>query len=105
MNFLKINPFQLSNALGVYKNQKINGQKVQRVQHAKDTRQKDQIQLSEKAQDFKTILKTVRESQDIRSDKVESIKERMQSGEYKVSSSDIAEKMLKDILLFKRCEG
>lgn len=55
---------------------------------------KDQVALSETAKDFQNIYKMLAEVPDIRQDKVQAIKEQMQSGTYDVNAKEVAEKLV-----------
>ena len=56
---------------------------------------KDEVELSSEAKDFATIKNMLANSPEIRQDKVEDIKTRMDNGEYNVSSYEVASKILK----------
>lgn len=56
--------------------------------------QKDSIEISSFGRDLQVARKAVSEADDIRYDKVNEIKQRMQSGTYDVSSREVAEKMV-----------
>ncbi|MGE5472837.1 MAG: flagellar biosynthesis anti-sigma factor FlgM [Ignavibacteriales bacterium] len=59
---------------------------------------KDAVSISSEGKDFQTALKAVRETPDIRTDRIEEIKQKMQGDKYEVSSSDIADKIVDSIL-------
>ena len=67
----------------------------------KESNKKDQLSLSKDAQAFQAGVKAVKDSHDVRMAKVEEIKALMESGRYKVSSYDIASKIIDDILFNK----
>jgi negative regulator of flagellin synthesis FlgM len=56
--------------------------------------QKEILTLSAHAQDFKAVYEVLSKVPDIREDKVADIMNRMNRGEYNVSSKDLAAKML-----------
>lgn len=56
---------------------------------------KDEVEFSTEAKDFATIKNMLANSPEIRQDKVEEIKTRMDNGEYNVSSYEVASKILK----------
>mgnify|MGYP001609598257 CR=1 FL=1 len=58
----------------------------------------EQIVLSSKAKDIQRAQEAVRAAPDIRTDKVNRIKQELSDGTYKVNTRDVAEKMLKNIL-------
>ena len=55
---------------------------------------KDMVAISEKAKDFQTVRKALRNVPDAREDKVNTIKSRLASSQYNVTSSDIAAKLV-----------
>lgn len=61
------------------------------------TGKKDVISISEQGKDFQSALKAAREAPDIRADKVDDIKQRMQTDTYEVSGKDVADKVIKSI--------
>lgn len=54
----------------------------------------DSIEISNLGKDLQVAQKAVREADDIRWDKVNDIKKRMQSGTYNVSCEEVADKMV-----------
>ncbi|MCL1995495.1 MAG: flagellar biosynthesis anti-sigma factor FlgM [Defluviitaleaceae bacterium] len=54
----------------------------------------DHVSISATAQDFRTALEAVSKVSDVREDRVREISERINSGQYNVSSMDIASKIL-----------
>lgn len=55
---------------------------------------KDTVEISDTSREFNTILKAVMDTPDLRGDKVDDIKSRVALGNYNVSSSAIANKIL-----------
>lgn len=64
------------------------------VEKAKKVSEKDQVSLSNNAKDFSSVYKMLSEVPDVRTQKVEQIKQAMNSGTYNVSSEQVAEKIL-----------
>ena len=64
--------------------------------------QKDQLSLSEKAKEYQSAMNALKDTPDIRKEKVEAIKHQIQTGTYKVDAGKIAKKMLDDININKR---
>ena len=56
--------------------------------------QRDSIDISTQGLDFKTVFEAVSKMPDIREDRVADISNRINSGQYNISSSDIANKIL-----------
>jgi len=55
---------------------------------------KDILSISKGGKDFQTAMKALKDIPDIRYEKVSSIQEKYDKGEYNVSSSDLADKMI-----------
>ena len=58
----------------------------------------EQIVLSSKAKDIQKAHEAIRSAPDIRTDKVNSIKQQLSDGTYQVNSRDVADKILKEII-------
>ena len=58
----------------------------------------EQIAISSKAKDIQQATKAVNDTPDIRIEKVERIKEQISNGNYHVSSDELAEKVLKNMI-------
>ena len=58
----------------------------------------DQVTLSEHARDLSRTMKATADAQDVRTDKVQALKERVQSGTYQPDSGAIARKLLQEDL-------
>jgi len=69
----------------------------QRQRVTREEEEKDIMTLSNQAKEFNTIFKTICATPDIREDKVQDIESRMSFGNYEVSSSDLANKILENI--------
>lgn len=80
----------------VYNNQKVEAKKtIREVQKTEGKR--DEIQISQEALDFQTVMKSLKIAKDlpeVREDVVAQIKEKIEKGTYEVDSSRIAAKML-----------
>lgn len=70
---------------------------VKKVKLDKETKDTDQIKISEKAIDVQYGLQKINGVEDIRMEKVETIKQQIQAGTYHVDGKKIAEKMLDSI--------
>ena len=71
--------------------------KAQRVTDSKKidkTSSKDEVAFSSEAKDFANASKLLSDVPDVRTDKVEEIKNRMSSGNYNVKAEEVAEKIL-----------
>ncbi|WP_010166255.1 flagellar biosynthesis anti-sigma factor FlgM [Candidatus Epulonipiscium viviparus] len=60
---------------------------------------KDEIEISNEAQVLGTAFKAVKESQDVRMDRVNFLKEQIQNGTYDVSAKDVSEKILNKLIV------
>ena len=54
----------------------------------------DQVQISQMGKDFQIAKAAVKNSADIRTDKVDAIKKQMEQGTYQVSNKDVADKVV-----------
>lgn len=54
----------------------------------------DQVQISQVGKDFQVAKAAVKNSSDIRTDKVDAIKTQMEQGTYQVSNKDVADKVV-----------
>lgn len=89
---MKINNIgNIQGMMNTYKNQ---GVKAVETKNTGRMGMKDELKISSEAQDFQTVLNAAKKVGDIRQDKVNEIKERVDSGRYKVDAQKIAEKML-----------
>lgn len=55
---------------------------------------KDEFQISQTAKDYQIAKQAVKDTEDVREDKVNEYKDAIASGTYNVSSQEIAEKMV-----------
>jgi negative regulator of flagellin synthesis FlgM len=65
---------------------------------ASSTSGTEQIAISSKAKDIQKATEAVSTAPDIRTEKVERIKNEIAKGDYRVSSEDLAEKVLENII-------
>ena len=62
---------------------------------------RDEVQISEMGKDFQIAKMALSDTPDVRAEKVEDIKSRMEAGTYEVSNSELADKLMekyKDML-------
>lgn len=87
----------MNNVLQVYN--KNNG-----VNKAKDNNKtkEDQINISDKAKEVQFGLSKLKDVEEIRTEKVETIKEQIKTGTYNIDGEKIAEKMLENVNFNKR---
>lgn len=63
------------------------------------THNKDEVTFSSEAKDFAALTKLLSQVPDVRTDKVESLKNQISSGTYTVQAEEIAEKIVSQINL------
>lgn len=68
--------------------------KPKKTVQSKTSYAKDEFQISRTAKDFQVAKSAVKETSDVREDKVAYFKEALASGTYNVSSQEIAEKLV-----------
>jgi len=59
---------------------------------------KDVLSISDKAKDFQTAMKALRNVPDVREDKIRELSGKFNSGNYDVNGKDVAERIVKSIL-------
>lgn len=80
--------------LGVYDKQK----NINKSDKTSDvSAKKDVISISNQAKDFQTVLKALKDIPDVRNDKVNELAARIDAGDYEVSGTDIADKIVKSV--------
>ncbi|WP_353093776.1 flagellar biosynthesis anti-sigma factor FlgM [Tissierella praeacuta] len=89
---------KLDNIFQVY-NKNSGGKKVKSDNKVNDT---DKIKISEKAMEYQYALQKIKDVEDIRMDKVENIKQQVQSGSYHVDGKKIAEKIIESVNFDKK---
>ncbi|NLN64333.1 MAG: flagellar biosynthesis anti-sigma factor FlgM [Clostridiaceae bacterium] len=80
---------------GVYNHTNTVG-KVQKTENVASKR--DGYKISSQAKDYQAVMKALRDVPDIRQDKVREISERLESGQYKVETRDISDKIISKLL-------
>lgn len=58
------------------------------------TASKDSLEISSMAKDIQTALNAVKQSEDIRADRVNELKKQIDSGTYQVSNKEVADKLV-----------
>ncbi|NLD49161.1 MAG: flagellar biosynthesis anti-sigma factor FlgM [Clostridiaceae bacterium] len=61
------------------------------------TSKKDVVSISNRAKDYQTVMKAIKDVPDIRQDKVEELRDKYESGKYDVDESKIADRILKSL--------
>ncbi len=84
--------------LSVQRAQKATGTEGKdKVTSTERQRQADRIDISQKGKEVASIIASLNSLPDVREEKVQSIKEAINSGTYKVDAIKVAEKMLSEI--------
>lgn len=85
---------------GLLKSYKINSadrrKPVERTTRAEEN--KDIIAISSRAKDYQTAAKALRDTPDIREDKVMDLQNRIEAGKYNISNKEIAEKVVEQYI-------
>ena len=58
---------------------------------------RDELNISNEAKDFQVAMKALRNTSDVRKDKVEEIKRQIEAGTYDVDSGKIVDKIISDL--------
>ena len=64
-----------------------------------DQRGEERVSLSRKVSDIKKIREIIQKTPDVRADKVALLRKKIADGDYGVNGKDIADKMLREVLL------
>ncbi|MFP4697160.1 MAG: flagellar biosynthesis anti-sigma factor FlgM [Eubacteriales bacterium] len=84
---------QVNKVNSVYKS---NGKKS--IKNYNASKEKDSLNISQFGKELQIAKKAVDKAPDIRMDKVIKLKQQMESGEYKVNSEEVVEKLVNKIL-------
>ena len=71
-----------------------NSSKAAKVKSAESVKKRDEVQISRAGRDYQVAKQAVKEAPDIRGDRVIQVRNRMASGDYKVSDGEFAAKLL-----------
>ena len=85
----------LPQVTGIYTNDK----KVSRVENLNNVEGiKDNVKISEVGKDYAIAQKALKDVPDVRQDKIDAVKAKMEKGDYEVKGEDIASKIIGGIL-------
>ena len=59
----------------------------------------DTLKLSKDGKDYQSIHKAIKETPDIRQNKIQDIQEALAAGRYQVSSTDLADRLIQDTII------
>lgn len=71
-----------------------NSKSIKKANKVVDAETSDQLEISQAGRDFQIAKKAVKETEDVREDLVQDIKNRMANGEYSVSGDEFAAKVI-----------
>lgn len=87
-------PGDIPKITGIYNKQKnVRGPEKAGTDYSK----KDVVSISDKARDYQTVMRTLKNVSDIRQEKVDELSLKYRSGNYDVSGKDIADKIIESI--------
>jgi negative regulator of flagellin synthesis FlgM len=78
--------------------------KVTRVEKKQEPTATDKVEISSEARDFQAILNAIKQTPDVREEKVNEIKKKIDSGTYNVSGKDVVEKLIREYKASKKNE-
>lgn len=59
---------------------------------------RDELSISGTAKDYSVVMKALQQVPDVRQDKIDEISKKIESGNYSVSSTDIADKIISSLI-------
>lgn len=74
---------------------------TKKVKESNRLSKKDEFSISKEAKEIQRAMKAAKNSPDIRKEKIQEIRERINSGNYNVDAKKIAEKMIDEANMFK----
>jgi len=83
---------QVQNILKIYSKDNLN--KMEPKQAGKTTEKKDDLTISEESRIKQKAMQVIKQTEDIRQDKVDYLKQEIGSGTYTVTDDEVAEKMI-----------
>ncbi len=87
-----------SDSKKIEKQEKIDVDKSTSTKRSTEAKGGDVIKLSSEAQTLSKVKNAMNEVSEVRKDKVEEIKNKIQSGEYNINSKELAVKLLNEII-------
>lgn len=81
-----------------YKTQVNNTKSNAKTSKSSNVAKKDSVEFSTELNSINDLKKKMETTEDVRIDKVEAVKERIDSGEYKVDSEKVAEKIIDELI-------
>ena len=90
---MKINNNNISKMLSAYNKQSLNTSKLKENESTR-LKRKDEINISDEAKEIQSLMKKLKDMPEVRQEKINEIKEKINSGNYEIDPEKIAEKML-----------
>jgi len=90
---MKINNNNISKMLSAYNKQNLNTTKTKENESTR-LKRKDEINISDEAKEIQSLMKKLKDMPEVRQEKINEIKEKINSGNYEIDPEKIAEKML-----------
>lgn len=88
-----ISKTQVQNILKTYA-KTVSTDSVNKTKEVKQKFNKDELAISGESRIKQRALQAIKQAEDIRTDKVDELKERISAGTYEVNSDEVAEKMI-----------
>lgn len=82
----------VNSILGTYNKQKFNSGDVKKVEKSKDV-----VAISKTAKEYQVAQKALTKVSDVRQEKIDELKSRVESGTYNVNASEIADKIVNNM--------
>lgn len=90
---MKITNSNIQKALGAYKKQEVKENNSKKTESSR-LKRKDEFEISNEGKEFQAIMKNLKNTPDVRQQKIDELKAKINSGSYKIDSDEIAKKML-----------
>lgn len=84
---------QVQNILKTY-DKTVSNDNVNKTKETQKLNKKDELAISGESRLKQRVMQAIKQTDDIRNDKVDDLKERISAGTYEVSADEVAEKMI-----------
>jgi negative regulator of flagellin synthesis FlgM len=103
---MKIDNHDMLTGINAYRNDPISGKEdMDRQREKVQVQQQDRVELSTQKTEIEKLKKTVESMPDVRTEKVEAMKQQLADGSYRVEGIKVAEKMLEQFAGTARSGG
>ena len=96
--FMRIENNSVNKILNIYANQS----NVSKTTKTDKTKKTDQLNISSTGRDFQIAMDEIKNQPEVRTEKVDELRNQIKAGTYNVDAKSIAEKMLSDANAFHR---